>query len=1141
MVVPFERPDIGPLDQTPDPYTGPAETPNYTRRKLLADGLQWIPVVYGRRRLPGVVIESSILQWGTTWQKVMFVVVSEGEIESIERWYLDGEEQEDQDDGTIKTQGIFYRAGETGTTDTETEAEYNSDYSTQKRDQNTDYRSVAAQPYSETAYVILVMPNDEDVDTLPSVAFDVKGMKVQKYTSGGSADGSPVWSENPVWQLVDLIASDKHGLGHGASIIDCSVAKPEADYCDEDRASTEASTTVRTAQATATTTCEVNSTEGFVVGRTIKVNGVSNTVAAIPGDKELTLGTAVAQSVGHTVVQYHQRFASNVVLQGEGDAARAIKQLLAAFRGYITHDAGKVQIRCERPLESVVTNGGLENWSSASDLDDWYEGTSGGTVNQDGTDPYAGTYCARLDHTGSGFHAIYQDGITLTPGAWYRFRVYSKASVVRTDGVRVLLRNTTQTMDLDSDGTWGAYTKYCVREDSTTAWTAFSLVFRVPSSYGASDSYYLYLYGHGMQAGDSIYYDATEIAGPIAGHFKDSGADDGYGIVEGSFRWETANTDRLVNRVAVRFLNDGSDVGRDEAVANDFSHQQTNRLKTKTIRAEAVADRDQAQRLADYHLAKARTLGTGASFRGGPGSVPVQPGDVILLTHTVPNWSGELCRVVKKSLPGLGDDLELHAELTVERYDETIYGDDGANQRGLPARPTPTLTLSTVHTTARMVQFAAALSDTGFSVYAYELHRSSTTGFAAAVENRVVRTRSSRIFYRPLDSEVGETMYFICRALTDRGAIESAELEVYIGGVAQDDMDATATQRTSNFNLVYDGDFSDASNWTAAAASATQDVFSGDNDQESGTTLPYSNPTDANNKSDATYANGSVISSGDTAGHEWHTFGTGVASGTLYVRHQESNADCAQTIKYTKDGSTWLTLGSSSTSWATSSATLTDVDLSKLRVRAHTEHVANFGGSGRVSQIYFVDDRGKALVDDGGSDIAELRGDYAGGESSIERTFPLQITVSTRKHFAPGSLLSVLISAQREATGVALDDDVVVYIEEVGGSWTQDLMTIPAADVGDDWADFASAAIPVDSSIPTAALRVGVRTGSTAGVQLDKLSITRGQVRFPFEPHPMEHDGSSGTIGDFSKGATSGGGGVGGGFDPGDFIKPPSP
>ncbi|MDQ7008298.1 MAG: hypothetical protein Q9Q40_13845, partial [Acidobacteriota bacterium] len=114
-----------------------------------------IVVIYGRRRVSPKALESGHATWGTTDQKVVFFLLSEGPIDSVPRWYLDGEETADEV-GTIKTLGIFYRVGAVGVDDDETEAEYNADASTQQRAQNRDYRSVTGQTYSETAYAAFV-------------------------------------------------------------------------------------------------------------------------------------------------------------------------------------------------------------------------------------------------------------------------------------------------------------------------------------------------------------------------------------------------------------------------------------------------------------------------------------------------------------------------------------------------------------------------------------------------------------------------------------------------------------------------------------------------------------------------------------------------------------------------------------------------------------------------------------------------------------------------------------------------------------------------------------------------------------------------------------------------------------------------
>jgi hypothetical protein len=79
----------------------------------------------------------------------------------------------------------------------------------------------------------------------------------------------------------------------------------------------------------------------------------------------------------------------------------------------------------------LLTDGGLENWSSATNLTSWTEAIAGtSTVNKETGDIYAGTAAARLDIDGSNSLAKISQQISggLAIGNWIKFEFWAKAS-----------------------------------------------------------------------------------------------------------------------------------------------------------------------------------------------------------------------------------------------------------------------------------------------------------------------------------------------------------------------------------------------------------------------------------------------------------------------------------------------------------------------------------------------------------------------------------------------------------------------------------------------------------------------------------------------------------------------------------------
>lgn len=80
--------------------------------------------------------------------------------------------------------------------------------------------------------------------------------------------------------------------------------------------------------------------------------------------------------------------------------------------------------------EELFTDGGLEAWSSATNLTSWAEAVGGAsTINQEATVKHAGSYSVRADIDASASNAQITQIKTLVPGAWYQMSgwLYSSA------------------------------------------------------------------------------------------------------------------------------------------------------------------------------------------------------------------------------------------------------------------------------------------------------------------------------------------------------------------------------------------------------------------------------------------------------------------------------------------------------------------------------------------------------------------------------------------------------------------------------------------------------------------------------------------------------------------------------------------
>jgi hypothetical protein len=158
-----------------------------------------------------------------------------------------------------------------------------------------------------------------------------------------------------------------------------------------------------------------------------------------------------------------------------------------------------------RVQESIV-DGGLELWSSSTNLTYWTENISGSsTVNREQTEAYDGAFCAKLSIDSSDHYAEIQQNIRLVPGATAKLSLWYKNSTTgKTAGI--VLCDSGQNTYLKSDGTWQASSNVIVLPNATT-WTKYEISFTVPGSY---TNYHLYLKRNSAASSD-IYFDKVSL------------------------------------------------------------------------------------------------------------------------------------------------------------------------------------------------------------------------------------------------------------------------------------------------------------------------------------------------------------------------------------------------------------------------------------------------------------------------------------------------------------------------------------------------------------------------------------------------------------------------------------------------------
>jgi len=883
----------------------------------LADPTTPVPVLYGRRRVSPAVFEITThpgLLRSAVYATALFAW-SEGPVDDNGgslRYYSNFTFGVDRVINGEKDFGIYFREGGIGILDMETSAEYIADPASQLRAQNIDYLSLGGVAYSEFGYVTLITSLAEASPTgpitpsslLPAFEVDGRGMLIRSYDADGSPN-PPAWSNSGVWQFIDACLSTKHGRGLQESDIDFAVAKDSADYVSPLISATEAVTQVKVAQGSASTTCYVDTTEGFVEGRRVDVGSTQNTVDRIVSSTELRLGTAQTQAVDDLVVQMSSRYESHLYMDKVDKAVEWLRKLLLSFNGFVTYDSGKIQIRAERNhVTERFLNGGLDLWTDPTHPTSWAPNTTSGsgTVNQDSPlSGSSGAYSARIDRSASsGFVGLAQTFTTLEPGHWYRISFRQKQSLVdptMAAALRVRIWNSTKNVYLTEDAiTWASSAPVdVIYGTGDTAVAVYEATFLVSPDFDLGDSIEVNFCPY-FEAGESVWVDDFILRGPYAGDFREFTDAKNMGWASGSFVWSLDKKDREANRVSVEFVNESAGFGTDEASSNDFDHQQTHQVKTVKYTCEAIADRDQAKRISNLKLAKLRQLGPGCQFLGSPPSLALQAGDVILVSATVPGWTCKEQRVLETQVKGRPEPDEHFVLVKTEDYDETIYSDEGQPPGVAPPSATANI-IVTVDRHAGSILDLSWVIDVQLPSFAYyRIHSSDTTGFTPDPTNMIGQVATARFSYTAPSNELDVVRYYRVVAVTDFGTISSDELAITI--FREDVIPPSG----------YSGDF--------RSPTAMTNPYGGYN-AFSGAVL--GNVTDV---SDATYNEGVATSTdgipnGDDAQIEYHSFGTGTVTGRAYVRASSSGSLTfgKHLLYYTTDNTagtiTWVPFGGS--------------------------------------------------------------------------------------------------------------------------------------------------------------------------------------------------------------------------------------
>ena len=526
------------------------------------DPSQVVPFLIGRRWIEGRLVEEVSIEFsGTEAVNVKILALTEGEVGQIIRARDDEEPFPNEVDGSPPrlVSGTYYRKGEIGDSGIEGDPQYDADpggSTPHARPQNTDFITSTGTTLSRTCYAIVYRRANTDASAgdQGKYRFDTEGIELQRYNADGTPDSVPLYLASPIWAAVLVASTKRFGFDLTAADLDMAVHKAGADYCAVEITS-KLAVTETSASGAATPIVPVKQVRGFYPGQKIDVGASSNRyVQDVHAQaNEVILTTAITFNDNDTVQGYPLRYEAHWYKADGGDGLKAIQQLLACCRGYVTQDhaTGLVQFQVERDsVTDHLTNGNLDAWTG-SVPDGWTIniGSSAGNVSEETTVVHtAGGSAARLlRNNGDGQIRIHQSGITTLKGNnWYLASGWIRATTPSGFGFSLAFR--LRHRNLTNTATWwdkqegnppawehGSSNRYALEIAAPAdTWVKIYSPVYIPDQFDG-DNFQLELHthtlGHAAIGEDLILYlDDWKLEGPLEGYYRDT--DDNWPAVE---------------------------------------------------------------------------------------------------------------------------------------------------------------------------------------------------------------------------------------------------------------------------------------------------------------------------------------------------------------------------------------------------------------------------------------------------------------------------------------------------------------------------------------------------------------------------------------------------------------------------------
>lgn len=149
-------------------------------------------------------------------------------------------------------------------------------------------------------------------------------------------------------------------------------------------------------------------------------------------------------------------------------------------------------------------------------------------------------------------------------------------------------------------------------------------------------------------------------------------------IVKGSFGYSKYSKDESANRIKMQYVDPDQNWTKVFAIAEDRIDQEARSaneggdgIVTKEMQYLAITRFSQASRLAMMMLKELKYAPLTCTFRTTLTALPLDAGDIVTVSHSLPNWTSKPFRVLEVKEADNGE-----KELTCAEYNSSIYNDD---------------------------------------------------------------------------------------------------------------------------------------------------------------------------------------------------------------------------------------------------------------------------------------------------------------------------------------------------------------------------------------------------------------------------------------------------------------------------------